>query len=61
MEDVQNEVIVIDEERNAVIGDLMRNVYIWMAGGLSLTGLVAWWRSGSTEILYFIFGSKAVF
>lgn len=61
MEDVQNEVIVIDEERNAVIGELMRNVYIWMAGGLSLTGLVAWWVSGSTEILNFIFGSKAVF
>lgn len=60
MEDVQ-EVIVIDEERKAVIGELMRNVYIWMAGGLSLTGLVAWWVAGSPEMLNFIFGSKAVF
>jgi len=61
MEDVQEKVIVIDEARSEIVGELMRNVYIWMAGGLSLTGLIAWWVAGSPEMINFIFGSKVVF
>ena len=61
MEDVQKKVIVIDEARSEIVGELMRNVYIWMAGGLSLTGLIAWWVAGSPEMINFIFGSKVVF
>lgn len=61
MEDVQEKVIVIDEARSEIVGELMRNVYIWMAGGLSLTGLIAWWVAGSPEMINFIFGNKVVF
>ena len=56
-----NEVLVIDEQRKAVIGQLMRNVYVWMAGGIALTGMIAWMVAGSPDMLNIIFGSKVVF
>lgn len=34
--------IVIDERRQEVVQELMRNVYMWMTGGLALTGVIAW-------------------
>lgn len=53
--------VVIDESRKEVISELMRNVYLWMAGGLSLTGVFSWITANSPEVIAFIFSSKAVF
>lgn len=53
--------IVIDERRQAVVSELMRNVYIWMTGGLALTGVVAWLVANSPELLSVIFGSQVLF
>jgi len=52
---------VIDERRQAVVSELMRNVYVWMTGGLALTGVIAWMVANSPEAIHFIFGNKAVF
>lgn len=59
-EEVMEKPIVIDEKRQAVVSELMRNVYLWMTGGLALTGVIAWIVANSPDILYFIFGSKAM-
>ena len=53
--------IVIDENRQAVVGELMRNVYIWMTAGLAITGIVAWLVSGSPAALSLIFGNQVIF
>ena len=53
--------VVIDKEREAVIGELMRNVYLWMTGGLALTGATAWVVANTPSLLAFIFGSQVVF
>ena len=37
-EDVMERPIVIDERRQEVVQELMRNVYMWMTGGLALLG-----------------------
>lgn len=36
-EDVMERPIVIDERRQEVVQELMRNVYMWMTGGLALS------------------------
>lgn len=62
MEEVLDEkTIVIDENRQAVVGELMRNVYLWMTGGLALTGIMAWIVANSPQLLNIIFGSQIVF
>lgn len=53
--------IVIDESRKAVVGELMRNVYVWMSAGLAITGIVAWLVSNSPAVLALIFGNKVIF
>ena len=55
-----DENIVIDESRMAVVSELMRNVYLWMTGGLALTGALAWIVANTPEVLAVIFGSQAV-
>ena len=60
MENVMDENIVIDESRMAVVSELMRNVYLWMTGGLALTGALAWIVANTPEVLAVIFGSQAV-
>lgn len=40
-EDVMERPIVIDERRQEVVQELMRNVYMWMTGGLALTGALS--------------------
>ena len=60
MENVMDENIVIDESRLAVVSELMRNVYLWMTGGLALTGALAWIVANTPEVLAVIFGSQAV-
>lgn len=53
--------IIIDKEREAVVGELMRNVYLWMTGGLAVTGCAAWMVVNSAFLLNLIFGSQIVF
>ena len=53
--------IVIDEERRAVVGELMRDVYVWMTAGLAVTGTIAWIVANSPVLLNLIFGHMAVF
>ncbi len=54
------ETTIIDERRKDVVAELMRNVYLWMTGGLALTGLVAWIVATSPVLQGIIFGSQAV-
>ena len=61
MEATTEPIVIIDEERKAVIGELMRNVYLWMTAGLAITGIVAWLVANSPAALAFIFGSKVIF
>lgn len=51
---------VVDESREAIVGELMRNVYVWMTGGLALTGVIAWITANTPELLKLIFGSEAI-
>lgn len=39
------------------VNGILKNVYIWMTGGLALTGLVAWLVSRSPAALNFFFGN----
>lgn len=55
------ETTIIDERRKDVVAELMRNVYLWMTGGLALTGLVAWIVATSPIMQQIIFGSQLVF
>lgn len=55
------ETTIIDERRKDVVAVLMRNVYLWMTGGLALTGLVAWIVATSPIMQQIIFGSQLVF
>lgn len=55
-----SETTIIDERRKDVVAELMRNVYLWMTGGLALTGLVAWIVATSPVLQGIIFGSQAV-
>ena len=40
-EDVMERPIVIDERRQEVVQELMRNVSMWMTGGLALLGALS--------------------
>lgn len=42
MDNLTTEKVVFDDRREEAVSELMRNVYLWMTGGLALTGLVAW-------------------
>ena len=55
------ETTIIDERRKDVVAELMRNVYLWMTGGLALTGLVAWIVATTPIMQQIIFGSQLVF
>ena len=58
---LMEENVVIDREREAVVGELMRNVYLWMTGGLAVTGCTAWMVMNSPLLLSIIFGNQIVF
>jgi uncharacterized protein len=47
--------------RDLVISEYMSKVYLWMTGGILLTGSVAYWVSGSEEILYALVTNKILF
>lgn len=58
---VMEDNIILDKDREAVVGELMRNVYLWMTGGLAVTGCAAWMVVNSAFLLNLIFGSQIVF
>ncbi len=39
---------------------ILRNVYMWMTVGLSITALVAWWASGSQTVRQIMFGNGSL-
>ncbi len=45
----------------AVFSTLLQQIYAWMAGGLALTGFVAWYVAQSDTLLNLVFGNQAVF
>lgn len=53
--------VVIDEGRQAVVRVLMRNVYLWMTGGLAVTGAMAWYVAHSPELYNLIFNNRVVY
>lgn len=55
-----NETTIVDERRKDAVGELMRNVYLWMTGGLALTGALAWVVANTPAILNIIFGNQVV-
>lgn len=57
---IEETTFVADVERQAVVGELMRNVYVWMTGGLVLTGAIAWMTANSPQLLNLIFGNPAL-
>ena len=44
-----------------LVNEFVRSVYNWMAVGLGLTGVVAWYVSSSPAILQLVFGNRALF
>src|SRR2546421_5946608 len=46
---------VLDYGTSAVVARFMNNVYAWMAAGLALTAVVAWWISSQGQYLSTIF------
>lgn len=57
---MEESTFIIDESRREVVGELMRNVYIWMAGGLGLTGVIAWITANTPALLQLIFGNPVM-
>ncbi len=49
------------EETQLRVNAFVRSVYNWMGIGLALTGLIAFYVSGSETAIRFIFGNKVVF
>lgn len=48
---------------NAVVRErsIIKNVYLWMTAGLGLTGAVAWWFSGNTQLMSAFFSNPILF
>ncbi|HEV8379747.1 MAG TPA: Bax inhibitor-1 family protein, partial [Tepidisphaeraceae bacterium] len=46
---------VLDYGSSGVVARFMNNVYAWMAAGLALTAVVAWWVSTQRQALQAIF------
>lgn len=55
------ETTIVDEQQKEVVRELMRDVYVWMTGGLALTGAVAWVVANSPALLQVIFGNQLIF
>ncbi|MFZ5571175.1 MAG: Bax inhibitor-1/YccA family protein [Thermodesulfobacteriota bacterium] len=48
-------------QTQVAVNSFIRSVYNWMAVGLALTGVVAFWVAGSETMLKLIFGNQLVF
>ena len=55
------ETTIVDEQQKEVVRELMRDVYVWMTGGLALTGAVAWVVANTPALLQLIFGNQLIF
>ena len=40
---------------------IIKNVYLWMTAGLGLTGAVAWWFAGNTQLMQAFFSNPVLF
>jgi len=49
------------DRSEVVVNDFVRSVYNWMALGLGLTGIIAFYVSNSEALLNFIFGNQLIF
>lgn len=58
---IREETTFLDETKKASAAELMRDVYLWMTGGLALTGAVAWVVANTPALLNIIFGNQIVF
>lgn len=58
---IREETTFLDETKKASASELMRDVYLWMTGGLALTGAVAWVVANTPALLNIIFGNQIVF
>ncbi|MEW5913198.1 MAG: Bax inhibitor-1/YccA family protein [Thermodesulfobacteriota bacterium] len=47
--------ITLGDRELARVNVFMRRVYNWMAGGLALTALVAWWAQGTPAVMQALF------
>ncbi|MBP5290560.1 MAG: Bax inhibitor-1/YccA family protein [Paludibacteraceae bacterium] len=60
MENYQNEISAPRELDRSVAASLMRSVYYWMAGALTITGLTAMLVAGSPALMNLFFGNTAL-
>ena len=61
MENITEQNIVIDESRQEVARVLMRNVYLWMTGGLAVTAAVAWYVANTPVLFDLVCNNKVVY
>jgi FtsH-binding integral membrane protein len=52
---------VLKQRTQVLVNDYVRAVYNWMALGLALTGIVAWYTANSDSLLRLIYGNSAIF
>lgn len=56
-----NQQVYQSPTREMAIGQWMAKVYMWMTGGILLTGATAWWVGHSQEILYALASNRILF
>jgi len=49
---------ILTSRQQELVSAFMRRVYNWMAGGLALTGLVAWWAQSSETVILALFNPQ---
>jgi FtsH-binding integral membrane protein len=52
---------VLRQRTGVLVNDYVRSVYNWMALGLALTGVVAWYTANSASLLRLIYGNSVIF
>jgi FtsH-binding integral membrane protein len=52
---------VLKQRTEILVNDYVRAVYNWMALGLALTGIVAWYTASSDSLLRLIYGNSVIF
>jgi FtsH-binding integral membrane protein len=58
---MDSQILISPEQLELEQKKFISKVYGWMAGALAITGLVAWYVSGSFSIMSFIFANQWVF
>jgi FtsH-binding integral membrane protein len=52
---------VLKQRTGVLVNEYVRSVYNWMALGLALTGVVAWYTANSASLLPLIYGNSVIF